>query len=49
MAVIIWHLLTKAEDYAAVRPALHAKKLRELEVRSGQGRVLEGVFGRLTR
>lgn len=34
--MIIWHLLTKAEDYASVRPALHAKKLRELELRSGQ-------------
>ena len=36
LAVIVWHMLTKAEDYAAVRPALHAKKLRELELRSGQ-------------
>lgn len=36
LAVIVWHMLTKAEDYAGVRPALHAKKLRELELRSGQ-------------
>jgi transposase len=36
LAVIVWHMLTKGEDYAGVRPALHAKKLRELELRSGQ-------------
>jgi transposase len=36
LAVIIWHLLRKGEDYAWVRPALHAKKLRDLELRSGQ-------------
>jgi transposase len=36
LAVIVWHMLTKGEDYASVRPALHAKKLRELELRSGQ-------------
>ena len=36
LAVIVWHMLTKAEDYAGVRPALHAKKLRDLELRSGQ-------------
>lgn len=35
LAVIIWHLLTKAEDYAWVRPALHAKKIRDLELRAG--------------
>src|SRR4029079_14508114 len=36
LAVIIWHLLTRREDYAWVRPALHAKKLRDLELRSGK-------------
>ena len=36
IAVIVWHLLTRGEDYAWVRPALHAKKLRDLELRSGQ-------------
>jgi transposase len=36
LAVIVWHMLSKEEDYAAVRPALHAKKLRDLELRSGQ-------------
>ena len=36
LAVIIWHLLQKGEDYSGVRPALHAKKLRDLELRSGQ-------------
>jgi hypothetical protein len=28
-------MLTTGEDYAGVRPALHAKKLRDLELRSG--------------
>jgi hypothetical protein len=28
-------LLQKGEDYAGVRPALHAKKLCDLELRSG--------------
>lgn len=36
LAVIVWHMLTRSEDYAGVRPALHAKKLRDLELRSGQ-------------
>jgi transposase len=36
IAVIIWHLLRRGEDYAWVRQALHAKKLRDLELRSGQ-------------
>jgi transposase len=36
LAVIVWHLLRHDEDYAWVRPALHAKKLRDLELRSGQ-------------
>ncbi len=35
LVVIVWHLLVKGEDYAGVRPALHAKKLRDLELRSG--------------
>lgn len=35
LTVIIWHLLTKGEDYAWVRPALHAKKIRDLELRAG--------------
>ena len=36
LAVTAWHLLRRNEDYAWVRPALHAKKLRDLELRSGQ-------------
>jgi transposase len=36
IAVIVWHMLTRDEDYAWVRPALHGKKLRDLELRSGQ-------------
>jgi len=35
MAVLCWHLLAKQEDYAWVRPALHAKKLRDLELKAG--------------
>ncbi len=35
LAVIVWHLLTKGEDYSWVRPSLHAKKLRDLELRAG--------------
>ncbi len=33
LTVIIPHLPTKVEDYASVRPALYAKKLREFELR----------------
>src|ERR671912_811517 len=36
LAVIVWHLLRRGEDYAWVRPALQARKLRQLELRSGQ-------------
>jgi transposase len=36
LAVTVWHLLKRGEDYAWVRPALHAKKLRDLELRSRQ-------------
>jgi transposase len=35
LAVIVWHLLTKSEDYSWVRPSLHAKKIRDLELRAG--------------
>lgn len=35
LAVIIWHLLTKEEDYSLVRPSLHARKIRDLELRAG--------------
>jgi transposase len=35
LAVIIWHLLMKNESYAWARPALHAKKLRDVELRAG--------------
>lgn len=36
LGVILWHMLSKGEDYGGVRPALHAKKLRDLELRAGQ-------------
>ena len=35
LAVLIWHLLTKDEDYAWSRPALLRWKLRELELKAG--------------
>jgi hypothetical protein len=35
LAVLIWHLLTKNESYLWARPALHARKLRDLELRAG--------------
>lgn len=36
LVVIIWHLLTRGEDNAWVHPAVHDRKLRELELRSGK-------------
>lgn len=36
IAVIVWHPLSRGQDYAWARPALHAKKLRDLDLRSGQ-------------
>ena len=35
LVVIIWYLLRKGESYAWARPALHAKKLRDLELKAG--------------
>ena len=35
LAVIIWHLLRKGESYAWARPALHTRKLRDLELKAG--------------
>jgi transposase len=36
LAVIVWHLLAKAEDYAWTRPALLEAKLRKVELAAGQ-------------
>jgi transposase len=36
LAVLIWHMLTKEEDYAWGRPALMARKLRSLELTAGK-------------
>jgi transposase len=36
LAVLAWHLLTKAEDYAWTRPALLEAKLRKVELAAGQ-------------
>jgi transposase len=35
MLVIVWHLLHREEDYAWVRPALHARKIRRAELKAG--------------
>ena len=35
LAVLIWHLLRKGESYLWARPALHARKMRELELKAG--------------
>jgi transposase len=35
LAILIWHLLTKGENYLWARPALHARKLRDLELKAG--------------
>jgi transposase len=35
LAVLIWHMLRSNEDYAWVRPALHARKIRDLELCAG--------------
>jgi transposase len=35
LAVLIWHLLSKGEGYVWARPALHARKLRDLELKAG--------------
>jgi transposase len=32
---VIWHLLTKGESYAWARPALHARKLRNVALNAG--------------
>lgn len=38
LAVVVWHLLRKQESYAWARPALHARKLRDLELKAGHAR-----------
>ena len=35
LAVLIWHLLRKGESYLWARPALHARKVRDLELKAG--------------
>ena len=35
LAVLVWHLLSKEQDYLWVRPGLHATKLRRLELTAG--------------
>ena len=35
LAVLLWHLLSKGESYLWSRPALHARKLRDLQLKAG--------------
>jgi transposase len=35
MAVVVWHMLQRGEDYTWARPALHARKMRSLELKAG--------------
>jgi transposase len=35
IAVVVWHMLRDGKDYTWGRPALHAKKLRDLQLRAG--------------
>lgn len=35
LAVLIWHMLHKGESYFWARPALHAKTMREFELKAG--------------
>src|SRR5690606_1610178 len=44
LAVVIWHLLTRGESYAWARPSLHAKKLRDMELKAG-GKTARGQKG----
>lgn len=46
LAVIVWHLLAKGEDYAWTRPALLEAKLRKLELAAGQPAVKGRQQGR---
>lgn len=38
LAVLIWHVLTKEEDYAFARPAFQAMKIRKVALRAGAPR-----------
>ncbi|MBV9377443.1 MAG: IS110 family transposase [Alphaproteobacteria bacterium] len=35
LAFLIWHMLRRREDYAWMRPALHARKIRDVELSAG--------------
>ena len=35
IAIVVWHMLRDGKDYIWARPALHAKKLRDLQLRAG--------------
>ncbi|MEO0428073.1 MAG: hypothetical protein AAF160_11610 [Pseudomonadota bacterium] len=35
LTILVWHMLNKGEDYAWSRPALMARKMRNLELAAG--------------
>ena len=45
LAVLCWHLLTKEADYLWARPALVAKKIRDMELASDQPMKKGGMPG----
>ena len=45
LAIVIWHLLSKGESYAWARPSLHARKLRDLELKAGYEATRDDVAG----
>jgi hypothetical protein len=46
LVILVWHLLSRGEDYAFMRPGLYREKLRRLELQLGaprrQGRAITG-------
>jgi transposase len=53
LVVIAWHMLSRSEDYAFMRPSLHREKIRRLELRVGaerqQGKRLTAAGRTFTR
>jgi hypothetical protein len=45
LAVLAWHLLSRAEEYAYGRPSRHRAKLREVQLRAGAPRARGRAIG----
>jgi transposase len=43
ITVIVWHLLSRNEDYAFGRPALLQAKIRQMELKAGLARHVSGL------